>query len=528
MIDPTYLLHSPAAKQWQQIGIKPHHGLNIPLFSLHSERSHGIGEYLDLLPIIQWCHSIGFDVIQLLPLNDTGLGDSPYSAISAFALNPIYLSLNQLPYLENYPHLIDELKALPQFSNQDRIDYPKVREVKYQFLKHYFKATKLSIQASADFKKFASDASSWLLGYAVFIHLKIHFNWIKWEEWPEEYRNPTPDLLAKIASECADEVEWHTIIQFLCDLQLKQVKSFGDQNQVMLMGDIPILIDRDSADVWLKRELFDLNYSAGAPPDQYSAVGQSWGFPTYNWEVIAKDNFSWWIDRIKFASRYFHIIRIDHIVGFFRIWSIPFGHPSTDGVFIPHDHNTWIDHGQRIMLMMLNGSDMLLIGEDLGVVPPEVRKCLTALGICGTRVMRWERNWNGDRQFISPQAYPVDSLTTLSTHDSETVSQWWRDYPEEAGLFAQSKGWNYLPNISRDYLKEILWDSHHSSSLFHINLLNEYLALIPGLTYPRLEDERINVPGTVSNTNWTYRFIPSVEELTSNPTLKNVMEQVIL
>jgi 4-alpha-glucanotransferase len=528
MIDSTYLLHSPAGKQWQKIGIKHHHGLNIPLFSLHSDKSNGIGEYMDLIPIIQWCHSMGLDIIQLLPLNDTGLGNSPYSAISAFALNPIYLSLHYLPYLENYPHLVDELKALPKFSTQDRIDYTKVREVKYSFLKHYYREVRLTIVSSEAYKTFSTDASAWLLGYAVFITLKIHFNWAKWEEWPQEYQNPTPELLAKVAQEFPEEVEWQAVTQYLCDLQLREVKSYADFNQVLLMGDIPILIDRDSADVWLKRELFNLNYSAGAPPDQFSSEGQSWGFPTYNWEVIEKDNFSWWLDRIKFASRYFHIIRIDHIVGFFRIWSVPYGHPPMDGVFIPSDQNTWIDHGQRIMLMMLNGSDMLLIGEDLGVVPPAVRKCLTALGICGLRVMRWERNWDVDRQFISPQSYPIDSLTTVSTHDTETVSQWWRDQPEEAKTYADFKGWSYHPNISRDNLKEILWDSHHSNSLFHINLLNEYLSLIPGLTHPTLEEERINTPGSVNDNNWTYRFIPSVEELTTNSTLKNMMEQIIL
>ncbi len=528
MIDPEYLLHSPCGKQWEKIGIKNHHGINIPLFSLHSENSHGIGEYTDLIPIIDWCKSIGFDVIQLLPLNDTGLGNSPYSAISAFALNPIYLSLQKLPYLDHYPKLLDELKALPKFSNQGLIDYTKVREVKYQFLKHYYNEAKLSILTSQEFKVFVEDAQSWLLGYSVFITLKIMFNWSRWEEWPPEYHNPTPELIAKVAKEHFEDVEWLIVIQYLCDKQMTDVKAAAERNQVLLMGDIPILIDRESADVWLNRSLFNLSYSAGAPPDQYSSDGQSWGFPTYNWEVIEMDNYSWWLRRIKFASRYYHLIRIDHVVGFFRIWSVPVGHSPKDGVFIPIDQNTWIDHGQRIMLMMINGSDMLLIGEDLGVIPPEVRKCLTALGICGTRVMRWERNWNGDRNFISPQNYQIDSLTTVSTHDSETLPQWWRDHPDEAKVYADFKGWSYHPNISRDNLKEILWDSHHSSSLFHINLLNEYLSLIPGLSHPTLEEERINIPGIVTDTNWTYRFVPTVEELISNATLKNMMEQVIL
>jgi 4-alpha-glucanotransferase len=525
MADASYLLHSPASKQWQKIGTTHHHGLNIPLFSLHSQNSYGIGEYPDLIPVIHWCKSIGFDLIQLLPLNDTNLETSPYGAVSAFALNPIHLSLTTLPYLEQFPELLEELKALPKFSNQIRIDYEKVRETKYNFLRRYYNETKLIILSNEAYNKFISEAD-WLKGYALFKVFKVHFKGADWETWPTDYQNPTPELIDQWIEPFREEIEWHFIIQYLCDSQLTYVKTVADEEHVLLMGDIPILINRDSADVWLHPKLFHLNYSAGSPPDQFSETGQNWGFPIYNWEKIAEDNFSWWVKRIKWSSRYFHICRIDHIVGFFRIWAIPFGEPGTQGIFIPTDPNKWIDHGQRIMLMMLEGSDMLLIGEDLGVVPPEVRKCLSALGICGTRVMRWERNWNGDGQYISPSDYSLDSMTTVSTHDSETVPLWWQQNAREAEAYAYYKGWSYQPLLSREHLKEILWESHHSNSLFHINLLQEYLSLIPGMTQPNLEDERINVPGTVTDKNWTYRFTPSIEEITSNTTLKHFMSEM--
>jgi 4-alpha-glucanotransferase len=293
------------------------------------------------------------------------------------------------------------------------------------------------------------------------------------------------------------------------------------------MGDIPILIDRESADCWLHQDCFDFRYSAGSPPDIYSENGQNWGFPIYNWEVIEKNNFSWWVDRLKSANRYYHLYRLDHIVGFFRIWSIPWKQKGKEGHFIPLDESIWIDHGQKILLMMLNACDMLPIGEDLGIVPPEVKSCLNAMGICGTRVMRWERRWNEDQQFIKPEHYPVESMSTVSTHDSETLPHWWKSCPTEAQLYANSKGWTYHPQLSREHHREILWESHHTKSIFHINLLQEYLPLTPGLSWSSPEEDRINIPGLVSSSNWTYRYKPTLEELADEKSLQHIMKELI-
>lgn len=527
MKDTSYLAHSPTAKQWQQIAIKPHHGIAIPLFSLHSAHSYGIGEFTDLIPLIDWCQSIGFDVIQLLPLNDTGQGTSPYSALSAFALNPIHLGLATLPFISDYPLLQDELKALPKFSQTLRVDYGRVREHKEHFLRHYYQLAGPQILESASYHHFMEEASSWLKGYAVFKILKQRHHYSSWESWPKNERDPHPHLLDQIASEEPDEFNWYCLLQFLCDQQLRAAKAHASQKQVFLMGDIPILIDRDSVGVWLHRTLFDLHYSAGAPPDMFNEEGQNWGFPIYDWMAMSRQDYRWWQDRLKWASRYYHIYRIDHILGFFRIWSIPLGFKGKEGHFLPQDEETWIDQGQRLLLMMLQACDMLPIGEDLGDVTPEVRACLHALGICGTRVMRWERRWQEDNQFIPPQDYPVDSMTTVSTHDSETLQQWWKHYPEEARLLAHLKGWSYQPQLSRSHHQEILWDSHHTASLFHINLLPEYLALIPGLSWPQIEDERINIPGVLSEANWSYRLCPSLEEIASNTSLNHLMKNLI-
>ncbi len=526
MKDASYLAHSPAANHWHHVGIRHHHGVAVPLFSLHSAHSSGIGEFPDLLLLADWCASIGFDLIQLLPLNDTGHGISPYSAVSAFALNPVFLSLSKLPYLEEYPFLNDEAKTLPKFSQTPHVDYAHVSERKEHFLRLYYQASAPRLLASEAYHNFLESAS-WLKGYTAFKILKQRHHGASWEIWPEKERTPTPELLETLAAEEADAFDWYGVLQFLCDQQLQATKEGLAKRKVFLMGDMPILIDRDSADVWLHQELFDLRYSAGAPPDMFTEDGQNWGFPLYNWSVLADHDYGWWRARLKWAARYYHLYRIDHIVGFFRIWAIPLGLRGKDGQFIPADEGLWIDHGQRLMLMMLDACDMLPIGEDLGIVPPQVRACLSALCICGTRVMRWERAWHEDGRFILPYDYSIDSMTTVSTHDSETLQLWWKNNPIESQKFAQSKGWSYQPLLSREYHREILWDSHHSASLFHINPIQEYLALFPGLSWPDLNDERINIPGIFSDVNWRYRLRLSLEELTNQETIKHLLQELI-
>lgn len=526
-IDPTFFEHASTSAQWKKIGIKNHHGFVIPLFSLHSKQSYGIGEYLDLLPVIDWCASLGYDIIQLLPLNDTGLDPSPYSALSANALNPIHISLSSLPYIDQHPILQEALKAVPKMPHSNKVHYPTVRDGKHHFLTLYYQTVGKQIIESKDYQTFALE-TTWLKNYAIFKTLKVTHQWKDWELWPEEHQNPTSELLRQISQQYADAIAYHSLLQFLSHQQLLQVNSHAKEKKVFLMGDIPILIGRDSVDVWLHRDLFDLNYSAGAPPDQFSANGQKWGFPIYNWENIAKEGYAWWIERLQTASQYYQIYRIDHIVGLFRIWAVPLDRQSIEGFFIPQDSSAWIDHGQKILLMMINNCSMLPIGEDLGTIPPIVRTCLHALGICGTKVIRWERYWDSCRSFIPLEDYHLASMTTVSTHDSETLALWWKYNPHETKAFADFKGWCYHPVLSRAYHQEILWDSHHSNSLFHINLLQEYFSLVPGLNWPTLEEERINQPGFVSDDNWSYRYKPSIEEIVENQSLSHVLKEMLL
>ncbi len=520
------LINTPANPLWKTFGIRHHHGIDVPLFSLHSERSCGIGEFLDLLPLIDWCSSIHFDIVQLLPLNDTGMDASPYNALSAYALNPIHLSLTALPNVERYPELTEIAKQLAKLNHTQHIAYAKVREGKEEFLRFYYTKQHQEIVESTEYQHFVN-SSSWLKGYALFRALKNKYQWISWEDWPTDIQNPTPSTLQSLTEHFADEIAWHCFVQYLCFLQLQSVKKYASDKGVSLLGDIPILISRDSADVWLHRDFFNLDFAAGAPPDFFNRDGQKWGFPLYNWDALAKQNYQWWQERLAYASKFYHLYRIDHVIGFFRIWAVKHdAKTGKEGKFIPEDKSSWLSHGETLLRMLLRGSTMLPIAEDLGDVPIEVRPCLQAFGICGTKVMRWERRWNEDKGFIHPEDYPAISLTTVSTHDSETVSLWWKEHPDEAQEFAKFMGWYYTPVLSREYLREIVWDSHHTGSLLHVNLLQEYLALVPGLTWPCLEDERINMPGIVSNLNWSYRFRPTVEEIVANTTLSHMMQEL--
>lgn len=521
------MLSSPASQQWQTVGIKPHHGINLPLFSLRSKESCGIGEFPDLLPLIDWCKSLGLNVIQLLPLNDGGPESSPYAALSAFALNPLNLGLSTLPELERLPDAKEMLEELRRLNALQRIAYPIVQAKREAFLRHYFKSVGAFILSTPGFLNFLQK-HPWLETYSLFKALKIAMQWGPWEEWPPELRDPSTSHFNTLLETNRDEILYHSLLQYLCFQQLEEVKKKGSAQGVFIKGDIPILINRESADVWRTRKYFDLDYSAGAPPDIFfTSEGQNWGFPLFDWDTLKENDYDFWKKRLKVAENCYHIYRIDHIVGFFRIWAISKGKSAKEGHFIPSDPSQWITHGEHLMRMMLEGCSMLPIGEDLGVVSQAVRQCLCDLGICGTKVTRWERYYDGDKSFIPLRDYPEASMTTVSTHDSETLQLWWRNYPQEARDYSAFKGWDYQENLSPERHKEILWDSHNSNSLFHINLLNEYLAVIPDMTWPDPEDERINVPGIVSDRNWSYCFRPTLEEIVASEPLAELIRGLL-
>ena len=515
------LSHTTLGPQWARIGIRHHHGIDLPLSALHSKNSCGIGEFYDLLPLIDWCSEIGLDVIQLLPLNDTADDTCPFFAVSALALNPLFLSLWKLPGVDE-----KKLEELRHFNMQPRVPYHDVQSHKFLFLRHYFEEKGPTIVKGKDFEKYVEE-NEWVETYALFKVLKDVMAKNHWLTWPQELKNLKREQSDALIEKHWVEVCFYIFLQFLCHQQLTDVRKYANDKKIYLKGDIPILISPDSADVWEYTEEFDLSLSAGAPPDRYNADGQVWGLPIFRWEVMKAQHYDWWKRRLSYAGHFYDIYRIDHVLGFFRIWAIPYGAPSVNGKFIPEDQAHWLSHGKDILSVLVDHSPMLPIAEDLGVVPDSVRVALSELGICGTKVMRWEKHEVDGKQFIDVNHYNPISLCCVSTHDSETLDLWWREDPQESKFFAQYKGWDYTPNLTKAQRREILWDSHHSSSLFHINLIGEYLALFPELVHEDPHLERINIPGTVSPNNWTYRMRPSVEELVAHKQLAEEIKSLL-
>jgi len=511
-----------AYKAWKRVGIKHHHGVNVPLFSLHTKKSCGVGEYLDLLPLIDWCSSLGMDVIQLLPLNESGSDPSPYNALSSCALHPIYLSLHALPHLN--------IKSKPfktkQFNRAKRLNYHAVYREKLKFLYDYVQKTREKLKKGSEYEAFVTK-HQWLPTYALFRTLKDLYCHIHWKHWPKQMRFPTKLTLKTLYVKHAEEMEKHLLIQYLCFMQLQKVKSYATSKGVYLKGDIPILVSPDSADVWAHTPFFDFTYVAGSPPSQSQPKGQYWGFPLYQWHAIEEDHFSWWKQRLQTAEELYHIYRIDHVIGFFRLWAIPLGQTSKNGIFIPKDPSLMQIQGRKILEYLLTFSQMLPIAETLGEIPLFASTLLSKLAIPGTKVLRWERDWKKDEQFIPIKDYNPISMSSVSTHDTDTVTLWWQKEREEARAYAAFKGWVYQKELSCEHTLDILRDCHHSGSLFHINLFQEYLALIPELTWEDPEDERINYPGTIHPFNWSYRYKLPLEKLLSHPKLYAKMEEVL-
>ena len=495
---------------WERVGIRRRRGICLPLFSARSHRDCGIGDLGDLVNLGRWCKEIGAEVIQLLPLNDLGRGACPYSAVSAFALDPVFVALDQVPGLERdagWQARVREVAS--RLDGGVRIEWEAVRAAKEQLLEEALQ--RLDDSLLEDLLESFEEEHPWLDDYLPYRVLKDLHGHAGWEAW-----GPVDRLDQALQSpEGKRRRRLHLFSQWLLDAQFRRAREVLRGMGVLLEGDIPILVARDSADVWRHPEWFHLEVTAGAPPDMYSQDGQNWGFPTYRWERMEQDGHRWWRDRLRYAERYYDLYRVDHVVGFFRIWTIPAGETTgRNGFFVPGEEHRWGDHGRRILRMMLSATGMLPLAEDLGTIPEVCRETLLQMGICGFKVQRWEKRWKGDRRFIPPREYPVLSVATLSTHDSEILAQWWRDNPQERQELHEALGrTGTAPDgLTPDLHREILRWLAGGRSLFQIHLIQEIL-WPEGLLSGPPEEHRINVPGTVGPWNWSWRCPVSIESL---------------
>lgn len=645
-------------------------GMAIPVFSLRSEAGCGVGEFADLKAMGDWAASVGLKMLQILPINDTTSSrtwtDSyPYSAISVFALHPLYLRLDGMSHPPVDKECLAEEQAV--LNSLAHVDYEAVMEVKWRVTREIFDANHDAILHDEAFLAFLKRNRDWVLDYAIFSvkrdeHGTADFS--KWGEWAEY------DAAKAEALSISTDAMYYVWLQYELDLQLTDAVDHLHSVGVALKGDLPIGVDRDSVDAWVAPHLFNMDAQTGAPPDAFAQKGQNWGFPTYDWEEMKKDGYAWWRARFAKLSRYFDAYRIDHILGFFRIWQIPVGHidgimgwfdPAIPvrleefderGIEFDYDrfckpfirdtmlHETFgkfetgvrqdflIDHGLgcyglkpgfstqkeiadffaklgpgdwankdwiREALMDLVGevlffevpgtfgtefhprmsmpdtrsfkaldeddqwrvkqlyvnyfyrrqegyweakaleklpamraaSDMLLCGEDLGMVPACVPRVMRELGMLSLEIQRWPKT--GGIEFSDPAHAPYMSVVSTGTHDMATLRGWWREDEKVRARFAWEMFGVAFPEkeLTGEMARRIIAQHLHSPAMWAVFPFQDLLAMDENLRSNDVEGERINIPA-ITPFYWRWRMEMTVEELAAaegfNTKLRGLVE----
>lgn len=658
--------YSQAAGNWKGAGVA------IPVFSLRTEQSLGVGEFNDLKKMIDWAQKAGLRMVQILPVNDTSATHTwtdsyPYAAITVFGLHPQFLHLDVLEGI-NAKKVATARKKLNELS---AVDYEAVNQTKLSLAREAFNKTQKQFLASAEFKSFFEESKHWLEPYAVFCYLRDKYKSVEFAENWAPYAVYSPAVLEELASpKAADyqDVAFHYYLQFHLDKQLREASDYARSKGLLLKGDLPIGIYRHSVDAWVAPDLYNMDGQAGAPPDPFSDNGQNWGFPTYNWAEMAKDGYLWWRQRMSQLSRYFDAYRIDHILGFFRIWQIPLDHvEGTLGFFNPalpiareelDARGIWFDQERyckpyitkqlleewfgdevdyvrqqfldeirfnyfafkpefdtqrkveaffkaaenqdkiflktalfkllsNVLLLEIPGSngrsfhpridlsktysfqqldyvqqnklqelyidyfyrrqddfwreqamqklpalkastDMLICGEDLGMVPACVPGVMRELGILTLEIQRMSKN--PATEFLQEADIPYLSVASPSTHDMAPIRAWWEE--EDRALisrffhnelhFMGQEPYTCEPFIAKAVVeKHLLWPS-----MWTVFPLQDLLAMDLVLRRENPMEERINVPAIMPY-YWRYRMHLSLENLLGQDGFNGMMYDLL-
>ncbi len=550
-------------------------GTVIPVFSLRSEGSFGVGDFGDLAMIVDWCAKTNQNVLQILPINDTTITHTwqdsyPYNSISIYALHPQYTDFRQLPAIKDeaqraqFEALRQELNALPQ------IDYERVNTAKMDYLHIIFKQEWAAIKRRASYKKFFEDNKTWLEPYAQFCINRDTYGTADFRQWPE---GKSQKAKAK------GQTDFWYFVQYNLDQQMRAAHEHARQQRVILKGDIPIGISRDGVEAWVEPRYFNLNGQAGAPPDAFSTDGQNWGFPTYNWDEMLSDGCSWWVRRFRKMAEYFDAYRIDHVLGFFRIWEIPvpeksglmgqfspalgmsreeieaYGihghlddlflvdhkradrwHPRiaiqfqeayerlSDGekdafnrlyndYFYRRNNQFWYNEAMKKLPRLTQATRMLVCAEDLGMVPDCVPWVMNELRILSLEIQSMPKD--PTVRFGQLQRNPYRSVCTISTHDMSTLRQWWDEDEERAQDYFNNE-LHYsgeAPHPMPGWLcKEVVARHLMSPSMLCLLSLQDWLSIDETLRLPDENAERINIPANPRH-YWRYRMHLTIEQL---------------
>lgn len=646
-------------------------GVLIPVFGLRTKKSFGVGEFTDIRLLIDWAKKTGIKLIQLLPVNDTTAHrdwqDSyPYAAISAFALHPIYINLEKVAGAKFSSIVKPYWKKQKQLNDLKEFDYGEVLKLKFSVLKEIYQACKEDFKNDHDYFEFFDLNRDWLIPYAAFSFLRDQYKTTDFSKWKthKKYNEAAIQKLASPTQQHYDEIAFYYFIQFHLHLQLKEIADYAHSQKVVLKGDIPIGIYRNGCDAWVTPDLYNMDEQSGAPPDNFALKGQNWGFPTYNWENMSKDNYNWWRRRFDQMSNYFDAFRIDHILGFFRIWSVPIS--EVEGIMgrfvptipvditefrtrnIPFDHerycspfitrdivestfsersdeikekylepdshenyklkepvntqakvaaffkkskdekvkqgffdlisnvilfeeeypgsqrfhfrisidktssfqrlddNTkkglwelyidyfyrrqddfWGKSGMKKLPQLKRNTNMLVCGEDLGMVPPCVPEVMKQLGILGLEIERMPKD--PSKEFFHPNDAPYLSIVTPSTHDMSTIRGWWQEDRQQTQRF-----YNYMlgqygeaPLICEGWIdKRIILQHLYSPAMWSIFQLSDLLGMDESIRRENPDEERINIPADPHH-YWHYRMHLNLEDLLKEDNFNNDLKKNI-
>ena len=556
-------------------------GTVIPVFSLRSEGSFGVGDFGDLKLMVDWCAKTGQRILQVLPINDTNTTGSwqdsyPYNSISIYALHPQYMDFRQLPLLkdekrrQHYEQIRQELNVQPQ------IDYERMFATKMEYLHELFDQEGTKLRRTKAYKDFVEQNKEWLEPYADFC--------VKRDS------KDAPNL----KSQTLNLKSFWYFVQYYLDTQMRSAHQHARQQRVILKGDIPIGVNRDGADVMAEPRYFNLDGQAGAPPDAFSEDGQNWGFPTYNWDEMMKDGCHWWVRRFSKMAQYFDAYRIDHVLGFFRIWEIPmpeksglygqfqpslpmtreeveaYGVPFHEEFFLK-DHKRhenawhprinatklpefqtlfndderqrfwnlyndyfyrrmnhfWYEEAMKKLPRLTQATRMLCCAEDLGMVPDCVPWVMNELRILSLEIQSMPKD--PAVRFGHLSRNPYRSVCTISTHDMATLRQWWdEDYERTQDyyntmLYRSGEAPHPLPGwLAKDIVSRHLT----SPSMLCLLSLQDWLSIDEQLRLPDQNAERINIPANPRH-YWRYRMHLTIEQLLAANSFNAQLQELI-
>lgn len=488
-------------------------GVLLPLFSMRSSASWGIGEFADLRPFSEWMHDAGLSLLQLLPINEMSAGqNSPYSALSSAALDPVFIAPDAIASFGRAGGIgalpKEAREALERARGSASVDFDAVRAAKRAAFDLAWQAFDASEAGALD--AFVEREQYWLADYALYRALADEHG-CDWTHWPESLRDRDAGALADARAKLGDRVRFHAWLQWIADAQWSSARADARERGVAVFGDLPFMVNTASADVWARQQDFMLDASVGTPPDPFSATGQDWGVPVYRWPQIAEEDFEWLRSRGRRAASLFDGFRVDHLVGFYRTFVRP---REGEPYFLPGEPHEQIAQGERIMRIFME-TGAAITAEDLGTVPDYVRESLGRLGLPGYRIMRWERHWHTDGQpFRDPAEWPANAVATTGTHDTETLAEWWEKADEdERGKVLQ------IPEVARasgESRERTLTPPLRDALLASLYKSPSNLLILP------LQDllgwhDRINTPATVGDGNWRWALPWPVDRLQAIP-----------